>query len=518
MNNNMNQLNSLHAIALDLNRSLLANDRYHRLLAAINKVAPSDASCLLRLEDDELVPLAARGLVPEALGIRYRQSDHPRLAIIAASKEPVRFPADSHLSDPFDGLVAGGALEVNHIHACLGCPLRVDGTLIGILTLDALDPDAFMTLSDLFLKTLGALAGAVLRTAALIENLSDQARREGMVANELMRSSFRTGRREMLGTSSAMEGLRSEIELVASTDYPVLITGETGSGKELVATALHRASARSGAALIRVNCAALPESLAESELFGHKRGAFSGADRDRPGKFVVADGGTLFLDEIGELPLPLQAKLLRVLQDGEIQKVGEDHSSKVDIRLITATNRDLEKEVKAGRFREDLYHRLAVYPLPVPALRERKSDIPLLIGHFCERIRRRHGLKEIRFDPQLRDRMQAATWPGNVRELENTVSRLVLRSTTSLTPGSRVHVRDSSSLSLEKSESTAQSAAIRPQISDQGFRAAVREFERNLILNAVESHQGNWSAAARTLKLDRSNLHNLSKRLGLRGH
>ena len=303
---------------------------------------------------------------------------------------------------------------------------------------------------------------------------------------------------------------------MASTDYPVLITGETGTGKELVATALHRASARSGAAFIRVNCAALPESLAESELFGHRRGAFSGAERDRPGKFVVADGGTLFLDEIGELPLNLQAKLLRVLQDGEIQRVGDDQTRKVDMRLLTATNRDLKAEVKAGRFREDLYHRLAVYPIKVPALRERKSDIPLLIGHFCERIRRRHGLKEVRFDPQLRDRMQAAAWPGNVRELENTVSRLVLRSTTTLVPGSKVVVQDSSSLSFEPPEVGSEPHAGSGTTTGLGFREAVREFERRLITRAVEAHGGNWSAAARALRLDRSNLHNLATRLGLK--
>ncbi len=511
----MEQLDSLHAIAVDLNQSLLANDRYQRLLTAIDKVAPSDASCLLRLEGEEMVPLAARGLVPEALGIRYRLGDHPRLAIIAAAEKPVRFAKDSSLSDPFDGLVEGNALEVNHIHACLGCPLRVDGKLIGILTLDALNPEAFLTLEDLFLQTLAALAGAAMRTAALIDSLSEQARREGMVATELMKSSFRGANQEMLGTSAAMERLRSEIKLVASTDYAVLITGETGSGKELVAAAIHEFSQRPRAPFIRVNCAALPESLAESELFGHKRGAFSGADNDREGKFVVADGGTLFLDEIGELPLPLQAKLLRALQDGEIQRVGEDRQRKVDVRLVTATNRDLESEVAAGRFREDLYHRLAVYPIVVPALRERASDIPLLIGHFCERIRRRHGLQEVRIAPELRDRLQRANWPGNVRELENTIGRLVLRASGTLAAGTKVFVHDSSTLALESQVRPGSNPDANPEVRT-GLRESVRDFERRLILRAVESNEGNWAAAARSLKIDRSNLYNLAKRLGLR--
>ncbi|MFT7620093.1 MAG: anaerobic nitric oxide reductase transcription regulator [Planctomycetota bacterium] len=511
----MNELHSLHAIALDLNQSLLANDRYERLLSAIERVAPSDASCLMIMDNDELVPLAARGLVPEALGIRFRQEDHPRLAIIAAASEPIRFPEDSPLADPFDGLVASDTFHVGHIHACLGCPLIVDGTLVGILTLDALDPQAFEQLSDVFLSTLGALAGAVMRTASLIDSLAEKARRENMVAHELMSSTFRSGRKEMLGTSAAMDRLRSEIDLVALTNYPVLISGETGVGKEMVAQAIHNASSRARAPLIRVNCAALPETLAESELFGHKRGSFSGADRDRAGKFVVADTGTLFLDEIGELPLQLQAKLLRVVQDGEVQRVGDDQPIKVDVRLITATNRDLEEEVRLGRFRADLYHRLAVYPLLVPPLRSRRTDIPLLIGHFCEQIRRRHGLAEIRIDSELRDRMQQADWPGNVRELENTVSRLVLRSATSLNPGSAVRITDSLSFNLGESDIQT-SPNENHNIPKAGLRESVRQYQRQMILTAVNQNEGNWAAAARALQLDRSNLYNLAKRLGIR--
>jgi anaerobic nitric oxide reductase transcription regulator len=204
------------------------------------------------------------------------------------------------------------------------------------------------------------------------------------------------------------------------------VTGETGVGKELVARHVHAGSRRREEAIIHVNCAALPESVAESELFGHVAGAFTGAVRDRAGKFEVADGGSLFLDEIGELPLSLQPKLLRALQQGEIQRIGSDRLHRVDVRIIAATNRDLISEVERGRFRADLYHRLAVYPIRVPALRERREDIPLLATHFADSTRRRLGLGPLRLGEDVRERLAAADWPGNVRELENVVNRAVL--------------------------------------------------------------------------------------------
>ncbi len=193
-----------------------------------------------------------------------------------------------------------------------------------------------------------------------------------------------------------MEHLRREIELVARSDFTVLVLGETGVGKELVVRAIHAASGRRDGPMLYLNCAALPETLADSELFGHTKGSFTGAGRDRAGKFEVADDGTLFLDEVGELPLSIQAKLLRAIQEGEIQRVGSDKTIHVDVRMLAATNRNLEAEVKNGRFRADLFHRLNTYPLKVPPLRARKEDIPLLAGYFCERIQRRLGLGPVR--------------------------------------------------------------------------------------------------------------------------
>ncbi len=512
----MSELAGIRAIALDLTRSLGSEDRHQRFLDALAAAIPSDASCLLRLDGDELRPVAQRGLVPEVAGQRFRLIDHPRLAAICAAADPVRFPAGSKLPDPFDGLVAGDAIDVEHIHACMGCALRVDEELVGALTFDALDPRAFDDLDPVYLATLGALAAAMMWTSALIEALEKRASKEGMLARELMRDDRRRATEELLGTSTAMAKLRRDIELVASTDLPVLVTGETGTGKELIARALHAASARSDRAMIRVNCAALPDSMAESELFGHLRGSFTGADQDRAGKFTIADGGTLFLDEIGELPLALQPKLLRAIQEGEIQRIGEDRAARVDVRIVAATNRDLAVEVAAGRFREDLYHRLAVYPLRAPALSERRSDIPLLIGHFVESARRRFGLAEVRIDPILRDQLQKAPWSGNVRELENTITRLVLEA--SAGRGAKARVRLSAGARSPGIGEEVAAETIADPTAEEGFdlRQAVRDYQRRLIRRAVAETGGNWAAAARRLGLDRGNLFHLAKRLGLR--
>ena len=351
----MDMIDTLIEIAVDLTGAMTEKDRYERLLLAIGKVLPYDAAALLRVEDDLLVPVAARGLLPEAMGRRYNRKIHPRLDIICNAEEPVRFPADNTLPDPFDGLLESNTEALTHIHACLGCPLRVDNTLVGVLTADALDPKAFDHIDQKFLKAVGALAGAQMQTARLIEALEHHAERQGQIANDLMQDiNLRQGT-QILGNSAVMVHLQREINLVSRSDFTVLVLGETGVGKELVVRAIHQGSNRKDAPMLYLNCAALPETLAESELFGHTRGAFTGATKDRTGKFELADGGTLFLDEIGELPLSVQAKLLRAIQEGEIQRVGADTTIHVNVRLLAATNRDLEDEVSKGRFRADLF-------------------------------------------------------------------------------------------------------------------------------------------------------------------
>ncbi len=253
-----------------------------------------------------------------------------------------------------------------------------------------------------------------------------EAHRRSKATIHLLVEQSRSDRGGLIGESPAMQRVRERIAQVAPTDSTVLIQGETGTGKELVARALHEKSARRERPLIKLNCAALPRELVESELFGHEKGAFTGAIQQRRGRFELADGGTLFLDEVGELPVEAQAKLLRVLQDREFERVGGARSLRADVRVIAATNRDLHAEVAAGRFRADLYFRLDVFPIVVPPLRERRDDIPLLLQHLVPRIARRLGRPVDGLSPTFVERALAYDWPGNIRELENLVERALI--------------------------------------------------------------------------------------------
>jgi anaerobic nitric oxide reductase transcription regulator len=301
----------------------------------------------------------------------------------------------------------------------------VGGRLWGLLTLDALQAGAFDPVGPAQRQALVTLVQDGIEAAGTIRQLAEQAHREQARLQALQRSTL--AQRSLGGHSPAMQALLREIDLVAGSDLTVLILGETGVGKELVAQRLHAQSARRERPLVQVNCAALPDTLADSELFGHRRGAFTGALQDRAGRFELADGGTLFLDEVGELSLPVQAKLLRVLQSGEVQRPGSDRLLRVDVRVLAATNRDLAAEVAAGRFRADLYHRLSVYPLRVPALRERGRDVLALAGGFLEENQHRLGTRNLRLTPAAKAWLLQQPWPGNVRELEHVISRAALR-------------------------------------------------------------------------------------------
>jgi Nif-specific regulatory protein len=290
----------------------------------------------------------------------------------------------------------------------------------------------------------------------------------------------------IIGRSAPMRELFSMMDRVAGTETTVLITGESGTGKELVARALHERSGRAKKAFVAVNCAALPESVIESELFGHERGAFTGAQELRRGRFELADGGTLFLDEIGELSQAVQAKLLRVLQEGEFQRVGGSATLKTDVRVLTATNRDLEKEVADFRFRSDLFWRLNVFPLRVPPLRERRSDIVLLADHFAEKHGRRSGKPILRISSPAIDLLVTYHWPGNVRELENCIERAVILSTDSV-----IHAYH-----LPPSLQSADSTGTGPAST---LDASLARLERELLVEALKICRGNAAAAARRL-------------------
>lgn len=512
---------ALLELALDLASSLSSKDRFDRLLDTVRKVIACDAVALLTRQGDTLKPLALQGLMRDTLGRRFMIAEHPRFDAICASPLPLRFAADCPLPDPYDGLllVREGDLPV---HACMGLPLMFDDTLIGVLTLDSLSPNVFDKIPERTLSLISAMAAATLNSALNIELLEKRAQHSQQVLEELNRDSWMHACHsdEMIGASSAMTQLKNELATVASSNFTVLISGETGTGKELVARSLHRQSPRSHEALVHINCAALPDNLIESELFGHIKGAFTGAERDRAGKFAIADGGTLFLDEIGELPLAAQSKLLRALQSGEIQPVGQDKIEQVDVRVVAATNRDLEKEVSAGRFRADLYHRLSVYPVTLPALRKREGDIDLLSGFFAERARRKLGIKQLKISSESLHYLNQYDWPGNVRELEHVIDRAALKARARLGDKDMISISPSDCGSLmpdNRSDKTSiKNNPVRVEATETlSLRDVTEDFQRQLISQVLREEKGNWAAAARRLQTDRANLNRLAKRLNI---
>lgn len=517
-------LRTLVPLVADLPQEIEESERYRRLLQTLRALFPCDAVALLRLEGDSLVPLAADGLSRDTLGRRFKVAEHPRFQALLDADGPRRFAAHSALPDPYDGLIDGLEAGQLAVHDCMGCVLQVEGRAWGLLTLDALQAGSFTDAHLDILQAFGSLASATVGAVQRINRLAERLHSERLRAESYKRAAGQP-ERTLLGHSAAFKQLVKEIDLVGASELTVLITGETGVGKELVAQALHARSDRADRPLVSLNCAALPETLVESELFGHVRGAFTGAVSDRQGKFELADGGTLFLDEVGELPLATQAKLLRVLQSGQIQRLGSDRERHVNVRVIAATNRDLVAEVRAGRLRADIYHRLSVYPLPVPALRERGRDILLLSGFFLEENRSRLGLRALRLDPAAQEALLAYPWPGNVRELEHLIGRSVLKALgrhgrrppiLTLT-AEDLGLRDSAPLpSHTASDASAQSPDVAaPAAGAPGLRQAVEALERQLVQDALARHAHNWAAAARALQMDRANLIRMARRLGL---
>ncbi|HKK72856.1 MAG TPA: sigma-54 dependent transcriptional regulator [Candidatus Krumholzibacteria bacterium] len=314
---------------------------------------------------------------------------------------------------------------------------------------------------------------------------------------------------DMIGRSEVMQRLREQIDRVARTDARVLLRGESGTGKELVAKRLHDRSARAGKPFVKVNCAAIPEELIEGELFGAVKGAYTGADADREGRFAAADGGTLLLDEIGDMSPRAQVKVLRVLQEGEFEPVGSTTTRSVDVRVVAATHQHLEDLVQQGRFREDLYFRLNVIPLHVPALRERPGDVEELVGHFLHEESSRYDVTPPRITEPAMARLARHAWPGNIRELRNVVERLVV-----LHAGGTIGV---DALPFELNEATPSTSAAEVDTDYTGLplKQAKERFERELIEAALARHDGNVTHAARDLGLERTHLHKRIRALGI---
>jgi len=507
-------------IFADLANRLPHAMRLERLVSSIRQHFRCGAVGLLKLEGETLRPVATEGLVHEALGRRFEIARHPRLAAIMASRSPTRFEPGNMLPDPYDGLLDDLHGQPLPVHDCMGISLFTEGRPWGALTLDALHHERFDEAARTELQRCALLAEAVVRITELEqENQNLRMSRSGTSVD----SGKTDSGPEIIGHSKVLERLIGELDVVADSDLPVLLIGETGVGKELFAQRLHQHSRRSGKPMVHVNCAALPESLAESELFGHLKGAFSGATADRAGRFEAANGGTLFLDEAGELPLPIQAKLLRVLQNGEIQRLGEDRTRHVDVRIIAATNRQLDAGVRNGHFRADLYHRLSVYPVQIPPLRERGRDVLEIAGNFLEQNRSRLGVRSLRLSSAAEQALLSYDWPGNVRELEHVISRAALRAASRRTGNADIVTLEPEMLGLDTGVIpllTTPDAGLGESIASEGRSFSLKDTidacQRQTIRAALERSHNNWSEAARLLKVDASNLHKLSRRLGIK--
>lgn len=516
-------------LAVDLASSLTTKDRFYRLLDNVRKIITCDAVVLLSHHGDMLKPIALQGLTRDTLGRRFLIKDHPRFDLLCQSADPIRFAANSPLPDPYDGLLIDREDNLP-IHSCMGLPLYFDEKLLGLLTLDSLTPHIFDDIAERTLQLISSIAAAALNNALLIEQLEKQAAHSQQVVEELTEEALKRDGGEIIGNSAEVLRLLEEIEIAAPSEFTVLIEGETGVGKELVARTLHQKSKRSNGPMVYVNCAALPENLIESELFGHTKGAFTDANKERAGKFLLANGGTLFLDEIGELPLTAQSKILRALQSGEVQALGQDSIEHVDVRIIAATNRVLKDEVVNGKFRADLFHRLSVYPINVPRLRDRVGDVALLSGYFLEQTGKKLGIEKLKISPDALEYLDSYHWPGNVRELEHIVSRAALKALSKQRHKKIVSIRlvdfelahNNSNVDQVVAKNTNSSTDIHKNDNDvseiaenTSLRDATLEFQKRFIKKIIKEEKGNLAAAARKLHTDRANLNRLAKRLNI---
>ena len=398
--------------------------------------------------------------------------------------------------------------ERQMIRSSVAAPLWDGRSVRGVLHAFNRDATARFGRADLdLLVTIAGLVTLAIENASLVEKLRMAEERLRGENRYLKNREERLRTPTMVGESPAMQVIFRQLEKVKDTRATVCVEGETGTGKELIASAIHYQSNRRDRLFVAQNCAAIPENLLESELFGHKRGAFTGADHDKKGLFEVADGGTLFLDEIGEMSVALQAKLLRVLQEGRIRPVGATAEKAIDVRIICATNRSLEQEVERGAFKRDLYYRLRQYPIRVPPLRERREDIPALVEHFLRRYSEELKKPIAGILPETMDQLQSYQWPGNIRELENEVQRLVIQADadTYITP-------ELLSPQVRKVEELLGRAS--PQRPKGTLKDRVEEVERWLLTEALREHGGNKTRTAETLGITREGLH---KKLGKYG-
>jgi transcriptional regulator with GAF, ATPase, and Fis domain len=459
-----------------------------RLLELILAAVPAERATLLLSDRGEPEETAAAFAIDRKAGPTepFRVS---RTVVRRALEERAGLLASDVLRP--EGLSGAESLEAARIRSLLAAPLVHLGRPVGLLYLDTRESRFDEGHLELVTAVAG-MAAPALATARRIEWLEEE--------NQRLTASLDA---DMVGESPRMREVYRLLRRAAATDSTVLLRGESGTGKELAARALHKASPRAGRPFVAVNCATLSETLLESELFGHERGAFTGAVARKTGRVEVADTGTLFLDEVGEIPLPLQAKLLRFLQEREFERLGSTRTIRVDVRVVAATNRDLEKMIREGTFREDLYYRLNVITLHLPPLRERREDVPLLASHFAAVTSRRLGRAVAGFTPEARACLQRYDWPGNVRELANAVERAIV-----LGEGDLIRPEDLPESLLD--------AGPPPGSAGARYHEVLNETKKRLIQDTLAEARGNVTRAAAVLGLHPNYLHRLISSLGLR--
>ncbi|HSY21855.1 MAG TPA: sigma 54-interacting transcriptional regulator [Polyangiaceae bacterium] len=491
----------------------------NELLVAICEAAfalvagATHVTIVLRDDDDDGARSGAASYVPIVTRVRDQQG--PATQPIPITRSVFRKVVVERAAV----IAADAAHEMGHTESLMGAqiqsvlavPLWKGEEILGVLQMDNRQSPGVFTAQDLDLCAVlahhASLSVANARLFARLRAAEERLKKENTFLKTREESRrVGKGQQEIIGQAPVMLALLDQLNKVVDTRVSVLIEGETGVGKELIAAAVHYRSRRRGQLFISQNCAAMPENLLESELFGHRKGSFTGAHEDKKGLFEIADGGTLFLDEVTEMPLALQSKLLRVLQEGEIRALGALQEKRVNVRIVAATNRTLEKEVEAGRFRQDLYYRLNVFPLRVPPLRERKEDIPLLAEHFLARYAAEMGKEPAGFAQETMELLTAYEWPGNIRELQNEVQRMVILGEDGdfLTP-------DTLSGRIRHVERLLEQVAP----AKGTLKDMMDQVERWLVMEALREHDNNKTAAAKTLGITREGLHKKLRGLGL---
>jgi transcriptional regulator with GAF, ATPase, and Fis domain len=485
-------LAALLKIATRINRLRRTHELVREILESIFEIVPVDRGAILLTQGDkEFTSVYGKHRLGEGIAVQVSRTVVER--VIQGGKAILANDIKTS-----DALSSAESLVAAQISSLMCVPLIVFEKILGVIYLDTTDP--IVRFDEDHVQTLAGIAGMA---AVSLENARQMEWLEG--ENNRLRSSLAI-EHSMIGESVPMQEVYSFIQRVAPARSAVLICGESGTGKELAAHAIHVNSPRAAQPFVPINCAALTETLLESELFGHEKGAFTGAISKKDGKLAVANGGTVFLDEIGEMPLSMQSRLLRFLQDHKIERLGSTRSIKLDVRIVAATNRNLEEAIKIGTFRPDLYHRLDVVKFTMPTLRDRREDIPLLASYFAEKYARECKRPINGISPEARAVLQNYDWPGNVRELENAIERAaVLGSSETIGPDD-----------LPRRLLDAADAADDLGQMSSGYYDAVKDAKRQLIMNALEKSNGNYTEAAKALGIHPNNLHRIIRTLDLK--